>query len=116
MVVKFQADADLNQDIVTGLLRREPTIDFQTADAAGLLGLPDLQVLELAANEGRIVISHERRTMPKWFAEFINTKTSAGLLIVPQDLPLRDAIEDLFVIWAVSNAEEWVNRIASIPI
>ena len=116
MVVKFQADADLNQDIVTGLLRREPTIDFQTADAAGLLGVPDLQVLEVAANAGRILVSHDRRTMPRWFAEFITTKTSAGLLIVPQDLLLRDAIEDLFVIWAVSSAEEWINRIASIPI
>ena len=116
MVVKFQADADLNQDIVTGLLRREPTIDFQTADAAGLLGVPDLQVLEVAANAGRILVSHDRRTMPRWFAEFITTKTSAGLLIVPQDLLLRAAIEDLFVIWAVSSAEEWINRIASIPI
>ncbi len=116
MVVKFQADADLNQDIVTGLLRREATIDFQTADAAGLLGIPDLQVLEVAANAGRILVSHDRRTMPRWFAEFITTKTSAGLLIIPQDLLLRDAIEDLFVIWAVSSAEEWVNRIASIPI
>lgn len=34
MTVRYQANADLNQAIVTGVLRREPTIDFQTAFAA----------------------------------------------------------------------------------
>lgn len=30
MTVRFQADADLNAEIVAGVLRREPSIDFQT--------------------------------------------------------------------------------------
>ena len=49
MKVRFQADADLNEDIVTGILRREPAVDFQTATAAGLRLLSDLDVLTLAA-------------------------------------------------------------------
>ncbi len=32
MKIRFQADADLNQAIVTGILRREPIVDFQTAN------------------------------------------------------------------------------------
>lgn len=36
MKVRFQADADLNQILVRALIRREPTLDFQTADAANL--------------------------------------------------------------------------------
>ena len=32
MKIRFQADADLNQAIVTGILRRKPTIDFKTSD------------------------------------------------------------------------------------
>ena len=39
MTVRYQADADLNQAIVTGVLRRQPTIDFQTAFAAELEGV-----------------------------------------------------------------------------
>jgi hypothetical protein len=31
MKVRFQADADLNAEIVAGVLRREPSTDFQTA-------------------------------------------------------------------------------------
>ena len=36
--VRFLADADLNKAIVSGVLRREPTVDFLTAQAAGLRG------------------------------------------------------------------------------
>ena len=38
MSVRFQADADLNHVIVKATLRRESSIDFQTAHAAGLVG------------------------------------------------------------------------------
>jgi hypothetical protein len=37
--VRCQADADFNEDIVTGVLRRVPEIDFQTAHEAQLKGL-----------------------------------------------------------------------------
>lgn len=75
MKVRFQADADLNEDIVTGMLRREPTA------TAGLRLLSDLDVLTLAAREGRVLVSHDR-TMPRTFAGFVRTNVSPGLLIV----------------------------------
>jgi hypothetical protein len=84
--VRFQADADLNEDIVTGVLRREPQVDFRTATAAGLGPLSDLEVLTLAAREGRVLVSHDRRTMPRAFAGFVSLNASPGLLIcVPED-------------------------------
>jgi len=49
MKVRFLADADLNKAIVTGVLRREPALDFLTAQSAGLRGLKDPAVLALAA-------------------------------------------------------------------
>ncbi|MFH7024374.1 MAG: DUF5615 family PIN-like protein [Heteroscytonema crispum UTEX LB 1556] len=115
MTIRFQADADFNQNIVTGVLRREPKIDFQTPLAAGLEGLQDREVLELAAKQGRILVSHDRRTMPLHFAELIATQTSSEVLIVSQDVPIQEAIETLILIWAASSAEEWINRIASVP-
>ncbi|NJP08218.1 MAG: hypothetical protein HC866_01040 [Leptolyngbyaceae cyanobacterium RU_5_1] len=45
MSVRFQADADLNQAIVADVLRRDPSIDFQTANVSDLSGLADLKVL-----------------------------------------------------------------------
>ncbi len=115
MKIRFQADADLDEDIVTGLRRREPGIDFQTATEAGLRGLDDRQVLARAAEEGRILATHDRKTMPHHFADFILQKRSPGLVIISQKTGTLVAIEELLLIWTASEAEEWTNRIAVIP-
>ena len=57
MTVRFLADADLNQAIVTGVREREATLDFMTATEANLEGHGDPDVLEFAAMEGRILVS-----------------------------------------------------------
>jgi predicted nuclease of predicted toxin-antitoxin system len=116
MKVRFQADADLNEDIVAGVVRREPGIDFQTADEANLRGLPDPQVLALAAQENRILVTHDRRTMPRHFADFIGTQKSFGVVIIAQKVNVSVAIEELVLIWAASDAEEWLNLIVDLPL
>lgn len=116
MKVRFQADADLNQIIVKATLRREPTIDFQTAQAARLSGLEDEEVLAIAAREERLLVTHDRKTIPHHFAKFIMSQGSPGVLIVPQKLPVANVVEDLILIWLASEAEEWRNRIRSLPL
>jgi hypothetical protein len=113
--VRFQADADLNEDIVTGVLRREPRVDFQTATAAGLRLLSDLEVLTLAARDGRVLVSHDRRTMPRAFAGFVTANVSPGLLIVSQKTDLLTAINQVLLVWAASEAGEWINQEFTIP-
>ncbi|MCL4261635.1 MAG: DUF5615 family PIN-like protein [Anaerolineae bacterium] len=116
MKVRFQADADLNQIIVKATLRLEPGIDFQTAPTAGLAGWSDSEVLALAARQDRILVSHDRKTMPGHFGQFILSQDSAGLLIVSQKLPVSQVAEDLLLIWLASEPEEWINRIRSLPL
>lgn len=88
MKVRYQADADLNLSILLGTVRREPVIDFHTAEAAGLAGLPDPRVLAIAAAEGRILVTHDHRTMVGHFADFLEEQSSSGVLIVPQHIPI----------------------------
>ena len=109
MPPSFLADENFNAKIVAGLLRREPSIDFQTAKAAGILGLPDQEVLVVAAREGRLLVSHDRETMPAHFNSFLAGSESAGVLIVSQNLPIRDAIEEILLVWAASEPGEWRN-------
>ena len=116
MKIRFQADVDLNEDIVRGVLRREPAVDFQTASFAGLRRLSDLEVLAHAATDGRVLVSHDRKTMPHNFAEFVRTKTSPGLFIVSQRTDVLAAVEDLLLVWSASEAEEWINRVCTIPL
>ncbi len=115
MKVRFQADADLNEDIVTGILRREPQVDFRTATAARLRQLSDLEVLALAARDGRVLVSHDRRTMPPAFAKFLISNVSLGLLVVSQNTDLLTAIDEILLVWQASEAEEWINQICTIP-
>lgn len=116
MKIRFQADADFNENIVAGVLRREPQVDFRTALQGGLRGLDDMQALALAAQDGRVLVSHDRKTMPVQFAEFVRSNTSPGLFIVSQKTDLLSAIEGLLLVWAATEAEEWVNKICTIPI
>ena len=116
MKVRFQADADLNQILLKATLRREPSIDFQTANTAGLVSRSDKDVLDIAARDGRVLVTHDRKTMPKHFGEFITTNTSAGVIVVPQKMAVNAVVDDLVLIWAASESEEWVNRIQSLPL
>ncbi len=116
MKIRFQADADLNENIVKGVLRREPSIDFRTATAAGLRGLSDVEVLALAASEGRVLVSYDRKSMPRSFAEFIQARTSPGLIVISQKADLLAAVDGLILAWAASEGEEWINRVFTIPL
>jgi hypothetical protein len=54
--------------------------------------------------------------MPKHFAECIAQTTSSGVIVIPQKLPVRAAIEALLLTWTASEAEEWHNRIQVLPL
>lgn len=108
MKVRFLADADLNKAIVSGLIRREPSIDFLTAHTAGLRGKKDPEVLALAAGQRRALVSHDVGTIPLHFRAFADEgKKSAGVFLVSQRLDIGIAIEELLLIWLVSEASEW---------
>ncbi len=113
--VRFQADADLRQATVVGAIRRQPSLNFRSANEAGFEGKKDPEVLAIAAQDARVLVTHDRETMPTEFGQFIMTQTSSGVLIVPQSLSISEAIDALILIWEASTAEEWINQITSIP-
>ena len=117
MSIRFQADNDLKRIIVDATLRREPRIDFQTAQTARLDDLDDEAVLRLAASQSQVLVSHDKRTMPKTLASFVASgATSPGvLLVIPQHAAIREVVEALILIWADDRANEWINLAAKIP-
>ena len=116
-MIRFLADADLNEGIVAGCLRREPTMDFLSANTANLEGVPDPEVLALAADLNRILVSHDFQTMPRHFGDFFNRVVPAQACFwSPQYLPIGEAIEELVLIWSASAAEDWTNRIVKLPL
>ncbi len=117
MSIRFQADNDLKRIIVDATLRREPRIDFQTAQAARLDDLDDEAVLRLSAAQSRILVSHDKRTMPKALTSFVASGgVSPGMvLVIPQSAPIREVVETLVLIWADDRESDWQNLLVKIP-
>ena len=116
MKIRFQADADFNEEIVSGVLRQKPDIDFQTAEEAELRGMADPEVLIRAAAENRVLVTHDRRTMPRHFADFIGSHECPGVIIISQRVSVYRAIEELTLLWEASEAEEWSNLLVELPL
>ena len=96
--------------------RLEPAVDFQTATQGALEGKTDREVLEYCAGQGRILVTHDQRTMPLHFAAFIASGSSPGVIIVPQDMPIGQAVRELYLAWMASDAEEWIDAIRRLPL
>ena len=116
MKIRFQADADLKHAIISGTLRRSATIDFRRAEAVPLEGLTDPVVLALAAQDGRVLVSHDVNTMEGHFRDFIRDNKSPGLILIPQKrVGIGDAIESLVLLWEVLDSADLENRICILP-
>ena len=71
-------------------------MDFLSANDAKLEGVPDPDVLVLAATQDRILVSHDFQTMPEHFANFLQARgSSPGVILIPQYLPIGEAIDEL---------------------
>ena len=117
MSIRFLADEDVRGSIIQGLHSREPSIDIIDVKTAELRGRKDPELLEIAADQGRILITHDRNTMTAYFRERLAAgKSSPGLFVIP-DRPsaIGPAIEWLLLVWGVSQPAEWRDRIEYMP-
>jgi hypothetical protein len=110
-------DQDLDHVILRGLLLRVPSLDVVTAYQAGLSDLADPDLLSWAAEQKRIVVTHDRRTMPYHAAVRIHSGESiAGVIIISRRLSIRHVIDDLEIIVSCSNLDDWENIIKHLPL
>jgi hypothetical protein len=92
MILRLLADADLNGSIVSGTIRRNQELDFKRAEDVPLEGLDDQTVLDVAAGDQRVLVSHDVSTMPDHFRQYTRRNISPGLILVPQELNIGNAI------------------------
>lgn len=115
--VRFLFDEDFNGHIVRGFRRRQPKVDTCTAPEAGLRGADDRAILDWSAGDGRVLVSHDRRTMSAEARGRIRaTLPMAGLILFRQDCPIGLAIEELVLVSEATAAEEWHDTIAFLPL
>src|SRR5687767_13489724 len=114
---RFLADHDLNEFIIEGVLRREPAIAFIRVRELGLHTQPDPVVLEYAARNSLLVVSHDVNTMSAHaYARVRAGERMSGLLMARQTAPIGAVIESLLLIWSAIEAEEWENEVRFLPL
>jgi hypothetical protein len=113
----FLIDQDFDHDILRGLFRHIPGLDVETAFEIGMSQATDPELLTWAAQEGRIVLTHDRKSMPKHAADLmVAGKNIAGLIIVPRSMPLRQMLDELELMITCSETDEWINVICYLPL
>lgn len=105
----------MNPAIGRGLRRREPSIDFRAAAGVVPDGAADPDVLRVAAEAGRVLVSRDVGTMPGHFADFIQRQDSPGLLLIPSRRSIGSLIEGLLLVWMTWTEEELRNRVRRLP-
>ena len=111
------SDEDFNNRIVRGLLRRLPLLNLVRAQDVGLVGKHDTKILEWAANEERLVLTHDFATMLDYAYNRIETGLRMpGVIALSQNLPIGEAIEELTTLIELSLENEWENQVVFIPL
>ena len=115
--MRWAADENFNNDILRGLLRRKPDVDIVRVQDAGLSGAGDPAVLEWAAHEGRVLLTHDVSTITRYAYERVEAgKRMPGVFEVRRDLPVGVVIEDLILLTECSLQNEWEGQVRYLPL
>ncbi len=116
-MLRLAADENFNNDIVRGLIRRKPDIDIVRAQDVGLSGAKDPALLEWAAQQGRVVVSHDVSTLTKHaYARVAAGLGMPGVFEAPNTLSIGRAIDDLLLIVECSVEGEWEGQVRYLPL
>ena len=116
-MIKFLADENFNNQIVRGVLRQNPDIDIVCVQDVGLKGADDLDVLSWAAQEERIVLTHDVATMIAFAYKRVQAGLSMpGLVEVKRRIPVGLVIEELILIAECSLDGEWEGQVRFLPL
>ena len=115
-MLSLATDEDFNNRILRGLLRRNPDLDIVRMQDAGLIGSSDAEVLEWAARENRVLITHDVTTMK----QAVDERLAAGLpmpgvFVIHQQFPIAQAIEERVLLVECSVEGEREGQIIFLP-
>jgi hypothetical protein len=118
-MILLLTDENFNHRILRGLLRDdiELEIDIIRIQDTEVYQADDPTILEWAADEGRVVITHDVNTMTKHAYDRIKDgKTMLGLIIVPKNLDIGDAIAEIKFLIGATEPEEFENQVIYLPL
>lgn len=116
-MLRFAADENFNNNITRALLRRKPDLDIVPVQGVGLSGADDPTVLEWAAKEKRILLTHDVSTITRYAYERVQAgKPMPGVFEVSRAVSISLAIEDILLFAECSKDGEWEGQVLYLPL
>jgi Domain of unknown function (DUF5615) len=116
-VLRLAADENFNSDIVRGLLRQRPDLDIVRIQDVGLSGADDRRVLACAADQGRVLLTHDVTTLTRHAYDRARAgQPMPGVFEASRRVPLGQVIEDLLLLAECSREGEWEGQIRYLPL
>jgi hypothetical protein len=116
-MLRYVADENFNNDIIWGLLRRNSELDIVRIQDVGLASADDPAVLTWAADTGRLLLTHDVKTITRYAYERVALGQSMpGVVEVSQFIPISLAIDDLLLLAEVSIENEWQGQVLYLPL
>jgi hypothetical protein len=116
-MIKLLADENLDNTIIRVLLRRDSDIDIVRVQDIGLSGEDDPIVLEWAAEQGRVLLTHDVATITRYaYERLANNLAMPGVIEIHTDAPIGRVIEDLFIILECGVPEDLNGQIYYLPL
>ncbi len=116
-MIRLAADENFNNNIIRGLLRRKADLDIVRIQDVGLSGADDPTVLEWAAQQNRILLTHDVTTMTKYAHKRIESnQLMPGIFVVSNAIAAGVAIEEILLLAEYSFDHEWDGQIIYLPL
>lgn len=116
-MLRLAADENFNNSIVRALKNRIPNLDIVRIQDAGLAGVDDETILEWAAVEKRILLTHDVSTITHFAYQRIQTnRFMPGVFEIGCFVPITQLLDDMVLLCTCSHENEWNNQILYLPL
>lgn len=116
-MLRLAADENFNNDIVRGVLRRNPAVDIVRVQDVGLAGADDPSILDWAAKAGRVLLTHDVTTMTRYAYDRVEAGQSMpGIFEVSRNVPVGLAVEEILLLAECSLDKEWEGQVRYLPL
>jgi hypothetical protein len=116
-MLRFLSDENFRAAIVRGLRARDRDIDIVRVQDSGLSGMPDQDVLAWAADNGRVLLTHDAKTVPPVaFGRVSAGLAMPGVFEIDVDAALGRVIDDIVLLARASFEGEWEGQVLYLPL
>lgn len=111
-MLRLLGDENFNGEIIRGLVRAQPDLSLVRVQDVGLLGADDPRILAWAAENNRILLTHDRATIPAFaYVRVRAGEPMPGVFVVDDRAAVGPTIDDIPLFALCSEEGEWEGQV-----